>query len=150
LLGVALIYAITANLDKIALNASSAPFFLVVDVGLTALGAFTLYAVTKTKARNHHKERAAIQKNASHLPAITYGLVLGLSVIIHMTALGMTDQIPYVLAGKRAGTVLFATLGGLLLGMISTHYRAELHDYKRKVASAIIVIVGTLLIVLLG
>lgn len=147
LLGVALIYAITSNLDKIALNTSSAPFFLTVDVSLTALGAFSLYVVTKTKAR---KEHAAIQKKASYLPAMVYGLVLGLSVIIHMTALGMTDQVPYVLAGKRAGTVLFATLGGLLLGLISSRHHAELHDYKRKVASAIIVILGTLLIVLWG
>lgn len=145
LIGVATIYAVTANLDKIALDASNAPFFLVVDASFLAIGAFALHVITK----NHNKETRNHGKMNYH-PAVIYGLVVAVSVIAHMIALGLTDQVPYVIAGKRAGTVLFATLSGLLLGLLSTTHKGEMHDAKRKIIASLVVIAGTLLVVLFG
>jgi hypothetical protein len=81
-----------------------------------------------------------------------YGVFIAVSVIFHMLAFRWITLVPYVIAGKRAGSIAFAILLGVVMGFIWKHkdFLKEREELKYRIPGALVMIVGMLIIVLWG
>lgn len=106
MLAVALLWSLTANIDKIGLQNSSPLFWAVAINAAIALGMLPL--VVALRAR-----RGAGSAKLPWAHLLLVGLCGGLTTLCQMGAISLT-QVPYVIAVKRL-SILFTALAGLLL-----------------------------------
>ncbi len=139
-IGIAAIYAITANLDKLAIDTSNIPFYLTFYSLCVSVAAFV---IDKVKNNTHPRVRG-------DLYALAAGLLSVFAVAPHMLALTYTHDVEYVIAAKRAGLVLFTIVGGIMLGLMVHKHKGELQDLGRKVVAAVTVFASILLIIFYG
>ncbi|WP_429886048.1 EamA family transporter, partial [Geoalkalibacter halelectricus] len=105
MLGVALIWSLTANIDKIGLQNSSPLLWAAAINAAIALGMLPLVAMRRRQVEARYC-----------LPwrwLVLVGLCGGLTTLCQMLAISLT-QVPYVIAVKRL-SILFTALAGLLL-----------------------------------
>ncbi len=105
MLAVALIWSVTANVDKIGLQHSS-PVFWGIAVNLLIAAVLLPWAATRIR-----RDRRQVRGNLGNLLAI--GLCGGLTILCQMTAISLT-LVPYVIAIKRTSTVMSVLWGCLL------------------------------------
>ena len=130
MIGVALIYSITSNLGKAAIQHSSPPFF--------AVFYFTFLSLILTPIV-WFKNRGTFLKG---LHDLNYFLLMGLSCalmfIFHTLAISLI-QVPYMISLKRTSMLLSIVFGRL--------YFNETH-IKERLLGSIIMLIGVLLITL--
>ncbi len=128
MLGVALLWSVAANMDKIGVMATS-PFFWAVCVqsfislGLTGV-LFCMRSSIQGKLRLHL------------LPLLLIGLVTGIGFVSQMAAIKI-GLVPYVIAIKRTSIVLGVLIGGVFF--------LE-KDIKTRVGATLVMLAGVLLI----
>lgn len=128
---VALVWSVTANVDKIGLRASS-PLFWSIAVNTFIAGALLPLGLPRFR----RSRRAA--GGLGDLYAL--GLAGALTYICQMTAINLT-LVPYVIAIKRTSTVLSVLWGGLL-------FRER--GMRQRLLGAAIMLAGVLFITLCG
>ncbi len=96
-LGVAAIYSVTANLDQLAIQRASGPFYLVID------SLFVMFFLTCTLLYMNKKEPIAIKQHFSLL-AIG-GTINAVTVLFQVWALTLFT-VPFVIAIKRLSIIL--------------------------------------------
>ncbi|WP_028575161.1 EamA family transporter [Desulfonatronovibrio hydrogenovorans] len=130
MLGVALIWSVAANMDKIGVTATS-PFFWAVCVqGFISLG------LTLILLMNRSSLKGRIRSNMPVLLLI--GLVTGAGFVFQMWAIKI-GLVPYVIAIKRTSIILGVLIGGL--------YFLE-QDLKTRIWAATVMLAGVFLIAL--
>jgi hypothetical protein len=146
---VAVIFSVTSNLDLIALQNSNAPFYLLVDHGLTGVIAAVLavfYSLLRRTGRDPVSPAGYLR------PLAFYGCVIAVSVMAHMWALGLIPTVPYVIAGKRAGSIIFAIALGLWMAFVMRHqdFRKERDNLQYRIPGVLLMIAGMLVIIFWG
>lgn len=125
---VAVLYSISANLDKIGTEASSAIFY---SLSIHIVAVLGLTPLMILKSENWKKE---IEDNTKYI--IPIGLLNGLASVLYMAAFTYTLVI-YISAIKRASTVTTVLGGWLLLGE---------ENIRERLPGAIIIIIGVIII----
>lgn len=147
---VAVIFAITANLDLLALEASSVPFYLLADhflVGLFGI-LITFWYVSRGLAKNSEISPRGFAK-AIYLN----GFFTVASIVPQFLALELIENVPYVIAGKRLGMILFSVAIGIVLGLMSrfrSKHSAEVEDLKYRLSGTALMVLGMLIIIFWG
>ncbi len=146
---VSIIFAITANLDYLAFQNANASFYLVVDhgivgavCGLLALGYWTFGRVSTKELRPYRWWS---------LPLC--GLVIAVSVVPHMLAFWWIPNVPYVIAGKRAGVVFFSVAIGIAISLMprfGDRYIEERTNLNWRLPGVALVLAGMLAIIFWG
>ncbi|MDD3006373.1 MAG: DMT family transporter [Candidatus Pacebacteria bacterium] len=131
MLAAALIWSITANLDKIALQNSSPIFFAMAE---NILIATFIFPFAYTRMRKQQKE---IRKEKTHLAMV--GILGTLMVVFQMLAIQDT-LVVYVVAIKRLGILISIILGGVIFGE---------KEIKQKLMGGVIMVIGVLFITIL-
>lgn len=127
---VALIWSITANVDKIGLQHSSPMFY-----GF-ALNAFLAIGLFPLALRRMRGNRLALQANFGNLLAI--GACGGLTIACQMYALSLAI-VPYVIAIKRTSSIMSVLWGALL-------FREA--GLRERLTGTVVMVAGVALIVL--
>ena len=131
-IGVAIIWSITANLDKIAINNASIMFYQFIISLSTAIFS-TILLVIKHKQEFIHEVKENIWLFI--LIGILYGSAIGLQMLAIQKIL-----VSYVIAIKRAGMIL----GGIVMGAI--FFKEE--NFRQHLIGGLVMTVGVLLILL--
>ncbi len=144
------IFAITANFDYLGFENASAPFYLLVDHGLASVVCVSLALGYLAHGRATWKE---LNPTGSWRPLMVYGGTIAISVIPHMLAFIWIPVVPYVIAGKRAGTILFTVGIGLAIAVMArfgSRYASEREDLKWRILGVLLMVVGMLMIIFWG
>ncbi|MBE9537284.1 MAG: DMT family transporter [Proteobacteria bacterium] len=130
MIGVAMIYSITANLGKIALQHSSPLFFAVI---------YTLLISATMTPFVFMLRRDEISK-VGRRPVlfIMIGVAFGLMILSHFAAIALIE-VPYMISVKRS-SMIFSVLSGFFLFKES--------DIKDRLAGAMLMLAGIVLILL--
>lgn len=149
MLGVALLWSISANYDKVGVEASSV---LAWPLLVNAVMALAMLGMVAARARggwrdSPHRMAAADGALEPHRPRrretgylLIGGVVNAASIVAQMTALTLT-LVPYVIAVKRT-SVLFSVLIGALLFRESR--------IRERAAGALLILAGVILFALQG
>lgn len=128
MLGVALIWSITANLDKMAITNSSPIFYLCLIQLFFVIVVFPIFIKRNKNIRDHlHFIIPASFCSVAALTAQTYAFTMAI--------------VPFVISIKRLS---------LLLGVIWGYYIFKEKGIKERLVGSIIMLVGVLIIVLAG
>ena len=130
MLGVAFIYSITSNIDKIGVQSSS-PVFWSFAVSLLMTLMLTPVAFRRARAST-----VPLRPRFSTLALA--GVFAGLVVIFQMTAIELT-LVAYVVAVKRTSTIMSVLLGHFVLGE---------EGLRERLSGAIVMVLGVVLITL--
>lgn len=147
---VAVIFSVTSNLDYVAYQNANAPFYLLVDHGsvavLTTLVALVYSGLTKPDPGKPLSPKGSFKALA------LYGQILAGAVIFHLWAFAVIPTVPYVIAGKRAGAIIFTVGLGLLMAFVLAHkdFLKERENLKYRLPGTLIMVLGMLIIVLWG
>jgi hypothetical protein len=149
MLGVAIIFSVTANLDYVAFQNSNAPFYLLIDHGLAGLLMAGMAAGLPLFSK---KISDPVSPSGSWKGLALYGVFVALSVVFHLLAFRWIPMVPYVIAGKRAGGIFFAILLGLAMAFIVKHkdFLKEREDLKYRLPGAAIMVLGMIIIIFWG
>ncbi len=131
---IALIWSFNANFSKMAMQKSSAEFYLFI---ITLVEALFMSVWMGYRHRHHYKKMIS-----GHLPILlTAALITGLANIIFL--FGLDDVfVSYAIAIKRAGLII----GSLIMGAV---YFKE-HNIKYRLFGATLMIIGILFILILN
>ena len=139
MVAVALIFAVTSNLDYLALRSSSSPFYLLVDHGLAGMATAGLAVGYVASGRI---SRAKISPVGAREPLIGYSALIAVSVIAHMLAFRWIPEVPYVIAVKRIGAIYFTVALGICL--------REREQLGRRLLAVAVVTAGMATVILWG
>lgn len=151
MLGVAVLFSITSNLDYKAMKNANSSFYLLVDhflVGvLMAVVSFRFYLKNKNQ-----EEKSQYSPRGCYKILALYGMFIAGSVIPHILAFRWIPIVPYVIAAKRAGSILFSVLLGLFMGFIVMHkdFGGERKNLKYRIPGVLITTIGMVVIILWG
>ncbi len=129
MLVVALIWSVSAVVDKVATISSSPAFYGTLESGLIAL------AFVPLVMRRGEGFRAALSRKTWWLLAIQ-GLLFALMFVVQMEAIQRTLA-AYVISIKRSGAIVSVLLGALLFGE---------PRLRERLAGAVVILAGVLLI----
>ena len=129
MLAVALIWSVSAVVDKVATISSSPAFYGTVESGLIAL------AFVPLVMRRGGGFRAALSRETWWLLAVQ-GLLFALMFVVQMEAIQRTLA-AYVISIKRSGTIVTVILGAFLFGE---------PRLRERLAGAVVILAGVLLI----
>lgn len=109
-LGVAVIFSITANLDKLCLERSSGPFYLVVDQALVSVLLGIILIVLKVSGKSligppEKDDTGKVIPVAAPQYLLIGGTINAFTVLMHMWALTFVP-VPFVIAVKRISIFL--------------------------------------------
>lgn len=145
---VAIIFGITSNLDYIGFKNSSAPFWCLVDHGLSGLAMIGLAVIYASLGKI---ERSSISPKGAYAALMLYGLVISGSVIFHMLSFKWIPVVPYVISGKRAGSIIFTVLLGLFFCFFGkSDFSHEREELKYRIPGMLIMVFGMLIIIVWG
>lgn len=150
MLWVSVIASITSNLDYLGVTRANVPFYAFAAQGL--MGLLSLTAALVYLRLGWAKEEE-LSPQGSWKPLSLYGAMTAASVIPQYLAFYWIPNVPYVIAGKRAGTILFsAALGIILAGM--SRFRGK-HERERenlhwRIPGTLLMIAGMTIIILWG
>ncbi len=122
MLGVALLWGITANLDKTGIQASS-PLAWIIGLNSALSVGFLPLVLPKLKTLKHGKTLRAL---------LPIGLMNALSLLSQMTALQMA-LVPYVISIKRTSTLMSAVLGFVVF---------KEKGFKERLLGALVMLAG--------
>ena len=122
MLGVALLWGITANLDKTGIQASS-PLAWIIGLNSVLSVGFLPLVLPKLKTLKHGKTLRAL---------LPIGLMNALSLLSQMTALQMA-LVPYVISIKRTSTLMSAVLGFVVF---------KEKGFKERLLGALVMLAG--------
>jgi drug/metabolite transporter (DMT)-like permease len=133
-LGVALIFAITANMDRLCMEASSGPFYLTIVSGLVAviLGGVMLSFPRWMKTEGEPPRKSML---------LVGGSIHACTILLHVWALTFA-AVPYVIAVKRL-SIVFVSLWGYLV-------RKERAPHWFRILGLFVAVGGAVLILILG
>lgn len=131
MLGAALIWSVTGNMDKIAIQNSSAVFFAMAE---NLVMAIMLFPFAWKRIR---KQRGRIEKEKFHLAAV--GLFSALMTMFQMLAISQT-LVVYVIAIKRISILISIILGGVIF---------KEKNIGSRLAGGAIIVLGVLFITML-
>ncbi len=129
MLAVALIWSVSAVVDKVATISSSPAFYGTLESGLIAL------AFVPLVMRRGEGFRAALSRKTWWLLAVQ-GLLFALMFVVQMEAIQRTLA-AYVISIKRSGAIVSVLLGALLFGE---------PRLRERLAGAVVILAGVLLI----
>lgn len=145
----AILFSITACLDYVALVHSNAPFYLFVDHGLASIivGAMIIGYVKYGRLT-----REAVSPRNYWKGLMFFGFIFSISVTVHMIAFEYIPTVPYIIVGKRIGSILFTIFLGLVMGFIIKHkdFLKERENLKYRLPGACIAMIGMVIIVVWG
>ncbi|OGF82217.1 hypothetical protein A3B18_02770 [Candidatus Giovannonibacteria bacterium RIFCSPLOWO2_01_FULL_46_13] len=147
---VGLIYSVTAILDKLGMVRSSPafyPFFWSLFLGLLAALAAVIYRIIGKATKEE------LNPVGSFKPLALNGFFISLTLIPQYLGLKLISVVPYVIAGKRLGVVLFSVAIGITLGLMSRFggkHSGEVEDLKYRLSGTLIMVLGMLLIIFWG
>jgi drug/metabolite transporter (DMT)-like permease len=136
---VAIIYSVTSNLDKLAVLASSAPVYLVVDYALTAL--FTLLLIVVMVVLGIVPQGQLRGMGGASVAFLPAGFLTAGGALLQMVAL-LFLPVPYVIAFKRL-SIVFTSLWGYFA-------RRERAPHWFRILGAILVVIGVVIILIFG
>lgn len=141
-LGVAIIFSMTANLDRLCIDRASGPFYLAIDLSLVSI---TLGAALLVLRYRGNKLIDAAQAEKTGLPPAGYllggGSIHALTIVLHMWALTFAP-VPYVIAIKRLSILLASGWGAFV------RKDRKLHWFQ--LVGTVLVVTGIGVITLLG
>jgi drug/metabolite transporter (DMT)-like permease len=129
MLAVALIWSVSAVVDKVATISSSPSFYGTLESGLIAL------AFVPLVMRRGEGFRAALSRKTWWLLAVQ-GLLFALMFVVQMEAIQRTLA-AYVISIKRSGAIVTVLLGALLFGE---------PRLRERLTGAVVILAGVLLI----
>lgn len=132
LIVVSLIWSITGNSDKIAIQNSSTFFYLFM---ITLMIAIIMTVIVWYKYHGHLKNE--IKKTAYLLTIV--GVTNTIALALQMIAI-QKIIVPYVIAIKRAGLIL----GGIIIGAV--YFKEK--DFRYRIIGGLVMTVGVLMILL--
>lgn len=146
---VAMIFALTANLDYLALRSANAPFYLVVDHG--ASGAVTAFVILWYLGRKSVTARQ-VSPIGSWRILWLYGTVIAVSVVTHMLAFQWIPSVPYVIAAKRSGAILFTVSLGIYMSVAIGRpgFERERESLRYRLPGVGLMIIGMIVVILWG
>ncbi len=150
MLVVGVIFAITANFDYLAFVNANAPFYLLVDHGLAGITSIVI-AITYLGVGRMTKQELVPQ--GSWWPLVFYGVMIAASVVPHMLAFVWIPVVPYVIAGKRAGMILFTVGIGLVIAVIKQfggRYTSEREHLQWRIPGTLMMVAGMVIIIFWG
>ncbi|OGN02477.1 MAG: hypothetical protein A2655_02010 [Candidatus Yanofskybacteria bacterium RIFCSPHIGHO2_01_FULL_43_42] len=173
--GVTFIAALSSNLDKIAIVNSSPVFYLMIDHGAVALTLLALIPISlflspsgRMTYRNSQNRIVNIGANdfknqifslSSLKIFLGYGAFNMLTGIFHSVGLNALPHVPYFMAGKRSGAIIFAVLFGLIMWRLEIfkevnpsqrRFGTEGNNLKWKLSGTLLAVVGMVIIILFG
>ena len=140
MLGVAFLWSISANFDKIGVQATSPIAWPVVVHGFIALALGPVVLARRVERGRARSDRVVPPRGSAPILMLLAGLVNALAMIAQMTALTLT-LVPYVIALKRTSVLFSVGLGRLLFG--EGHIRA-------RAFGASIILAGVIVFALAG
>lgn len=140
MLGAAALYSITANLDRLALNASSASWYATMDL-VTVGAVLGVYLLIQ-----YLRKGVSVPSEYGHGMRSPRSLLLGgcinaTTFLLHMWALTFT-AVPYLISVRRS-SIIFASLWGYLV-------RRERPPHWYRIVGMILVVMGIAIILLYG
>lgn len=129
ILAVILLYSVTANIDKIAVNMSSPIMWPLTTYTISSI---IMLPIMMKKSSNWIKEVKTDLK-----PLLLLGGLSGASIILQMTAIKLT-LVSYVVSIKRLSIPITVILSYIILN--------EKEDFKHRITGAAIMMIGALLI----
>lgn len=147
---VSVIFSMTSVADYVAFKNANESFYLLVDHGLTGVATVILAAVYWDFGRVSWKE---LSPRGSVRGIALYGVLVASAVIPHMLAFRWITVVPYVIAGKRAGAILFAVVLGLVLAARAKtkgQFAEEAQHLKFRIPGVLVIVTGMLIIILWG
>lgn len=145
----ALVAAFSANLDLVALANSNTPFYLFVDHGLLSIiMALLILLYTGMK----WKTTLPFSPNGFWKYLMLFGAFTAVVGVTHIIAFEWIPVVSYVLAGKRAGGIIFALLLGLIMGVLIKHpsFQNERKNLRYRLPGTLIAILGMIIIIVWG
>lgn len=151
MLGVAIIFSVTANLDLIAVrNAEhNVPFYLLMDHGLVSI---VMIGLTFFYYCTNRISKIDIGINKSSLRVFPmFGTLFAGSAVLHILAFKWISVVPYVISVKRGGSIVLAILLGIFMGFILKHkdYQ-ERKNIQHRIPGALLMVIGMIVIILWG
>jgi len=150
MLGAVGLYSITSNLDYDAWQSANAPFFLLMVHGACGTISLLLALWYARAGRLSHDE---VDVRGLMPMLIMYGFVMMLSVVPQIWSFSWIAVMPYVIAEKRTGAILFAIGMGIAVSLLPRY--AERHKEEReylqyRIPGTLIMVGGMVLIILYG
>lgn len=151
---VAVIYSITANLDKIALDNANNSFYLLVDHGAVGIVMLLMPLIIRAKDENNKQLglKDIFYPIGKFRALMIFSVLFAFSVIPHMIALSTLQIVPYVISLKRSGSILFAVAFGIIAAMIikRKEFNNEIESLKYRLSGVLIMVMGMLTIIFYG
>ncbi len=137
----AFLYSFTANLDRLAMEASSASWYVTVDLATVSIlvGAY----LTVRRLRPSSEARIVVEPSQAlrQWPLIIGGFINATTFLLHMWALTFTT-VPYLISVRRS-SIIFASLWGYFV-------RKECAPRWYQVVGMFLVVVGIAVIMIYG
>jgi len=145
----ALLMAVGANLDLIALRNANPSFYLIVDSVLVSSIMLPMAGwIYATSGRNWELITPKTHWSVLWL----FGLMNAVVALFHNIGMSLVPYVPLVIAVKRAGKIIWTVAIGLFLAYIINRpdYKSEKGDLGFRLIGTLAVIVGVLLVVFFG
>lgn len=147
---VGFIWSITANLDFVGMNQSNPAFYVLLNHGFISLASFFLAYLYLNRGKIPAEEKAG--PGFLRITFI-YGTGIALSMILHLVAYLWIPEVPYVIAGKRAGTMFFALLLGIAaatFGGLKERFADEKKNLGMRILGTSLMVAGMLIVIFYG
>ncbi|MDP2676980.1 MAG: hypothetical protein Q8O83_04850 [bacterium] len=147
-----IILAFTATFDLVALKniQNNVPFYLLVDHGLLSIiMALLILAYSAMK----WEKTLPFSPRGFWKSLFFFGCFTALAAGPHNLAFTWIPIVPYVIAVKRAGAILFGVLAlGLVMGMILNHpkFQDDKKNLRFRIPGTIIAVIGMVIIIIWG
>lgn len=137
---VAIIFSITANLDKLCLEAASGPFYLAVDQALVSAMLGGVLLIQRVRGIPFVRRDAPVRvAHPSYL--LVGGSINACTILLHMWALTLVP-VPFVIAVKCISIIFTSTWGYLV--------RKERAPHWYRLVGTAAVVAGVMLIIFFG
>jgi len=149
---VAALFAITANLDLVALQGANIPFYLLIDNAFIGLSYVFLMVFTKALSNNDGKSDEKLLSGKNVIAFGLFGGMFAFSLVFAFLALSFVPIVPYVIAGKRAGVILFSVIFGFVIAKTKKfgNHDEEIQHLKYRIPGVLAMALGMVIIIFLG
>jgi hypothetical protein len=154
------IVAFAVNLDKQAIFAANGPVYLLVNHAGVSMALLSVYAVCLSCGYlGVRHEVKALASDGRMKVYMSFGLLNGVTAVLHIAGLKMLPHVPYFISGKRVGAIVCAI--AIAIGMHyferiknvtanERKYSSELDHFYWRLGGTAVICAGMLLIILRG